>query len=343
MRPLLILACVMIQAPVVLGQLEPDRLYYGIDRAIPMTVTRPAGAEGDLSIRLMSPEATVIESAGVPEGAVDLAGLFPVLWTSSTPSLMYAQVFTGETKVGSPVVLQPLLTPEYAWLVNMQTAEPTLPGDRAADVRFHTDLAELRTANRKSPMAPHRPVYSGLRTYVDQHVMFETTEGEIEFRLRPDQAPNTVWNFRHLVEGGWYTDIAFHRILPNFVIQGGDPTGIGSGGPGYMFDLERSDLAHDFGVISMARSADPHSNGSQIFVCLSREATAGLDGRYTAFGEAVSGADAIMGIATTPLSDPQRGTPAEPPRVMSARLVDAPPLGEAPIRVQLPAEEPSPR
>lgn len=345
MRPLMILACLLVGAPGALGQLVPDRLYYGIDRAIPMTVERPDGAEGDLSIRLLAPDATELESAGVPEGSVDLAGLFPRLWTSSTPTLMYAQLFAGDAKVGPAVVMQPLVTPEYAWLVNTQTGELTLPrpGDRTSDASFQRDLADLRAARRQSPPPPYQPVYSGLRTYVDKNVVFDTTEGEIIFRLRPDVAPNSAWNFRHLVEGGWYTDIAFHRILPNFVIQGGDPTGIGAGGPGYLVDLERSSLPHDFGVLSMARGGDPNSNGSQIFVCLSREATQGLDGRYTAFGEAVYGADSIMAIATTPLADPQLGKPANAPRINSARLVDAPPHGDGPDRVTRPQAAPNPR
>lgn len=343
MHTLMILACLFACASAAFGQLVPDRLYYGIDRAIPMAVARPGGVEGDVSIRLLAPDGNEVESVNVPEGAVDLAGLFPRLWTSSTPTVLYAQAFVGETKAGPAVVLQPLLTPEYAWLVNLQTAEPTLPGDRAGDVRFQRDLVELRTSRRKGPPPPYRPVYSGLRAYIDKHVVFETTEGEIVFRLRPDQAPNSAWNFRHLVDGGWYTDIAFHRILPNFVIQGGDPTGVGSGGPGYLVDLERSTLEHDFGVLSMARSGDPNSNGSQIFVCLSREATAGLDGRYTAFGEAVSGAQAISSIASTPLADARAGKPVEAPRIISARLIDAPPFGDGPSRVTPPDAASPPR
>ncbi|MCB9861278.1 MAG: peptidylprolyl isomerase [Phycisphaeraceae bacterium] len=152
-----------------------------------------------------------------------------------------------------------------------------------------------------------------------------TSKGDIELRLRPDQAPNTCWNFRHLVEGGFYTDIIFHRIVgPNFVIQAGDPTGMGSGGPGYNFDLEDSKLPHDFGVLSTARSGDPNSNGSQIFICLSRDGTNFLDGRYTSYGQTVRGFDVIREIAAVPVNN-QR--PIDPPVWHSAELIDAPPYG----------------
>jgi len=90
------------------AQLTPDKLYYGIDRAIPMTVERPDGTEGALSIKLLAAsDASVVASQEVPEGAVDLSGLFPRLWTSSTPELLHAQLFAGEAKVGPSVVLQP--------------------------------------------------------------------------------------------------------------------------------------------------------------------------------------------------------------------------------------------
>jgi len=173
-------------------------------------------------------------------------------------------------------------------------------------------------------------------------VVLETTSGPIEIKLRPDQAPNTAWNFRTLAEGGFYTDILFHRIIAMipgrgpFVIQVGDPTGTGRGGPGYQFDLERSALPHDFGVISMARSGDPDSNGSQVFLCLSRPGTQALDGSYTTFGYAVSGADAIVAISQSPVGAGDRPVGDELPKIESARLVDAPPYSETPARVERP-------
>lgn len=333
----------MLTTPAI-AQLTPDRLYYGIDRPIPMTVAQPEGTTGQLSIKLLNgADASVVESADVPEGRVDLAGLFPSLWTAKPARFLRAQLYVGEAKHGPSVVLQPLITPDYARLIDLSTGEPTLPPVMRdavnRDVRFTDQLVDLRRSKNLLGPMPYQAVYSGIRAYVDKNVVFETTEGTIEFRLRPEFAPNTCWNFRQLAAGGWYTDIPFHRIIPGFVIQGGDPTGVGSGGPGFMIDLEPSTLKHDFGILSMARSADPNSNGSQFFVCLSRESTQGLDGRYTSFGEAVSGADAIMAIASTPLSDPDLGTPKEAPRIISAHLTDATPYGEGPPRAAKPQME----
>jgi peptidyl-prolyl cis-trans isomerase B (cyclophilin B) len=189
-------------------------------------------------------------------------------------------------------------------------------------------------------------IYSGIRAYTEKHVVMETDEGTIEFRLRPDEAPNTVWSHMQLVDGGFYTDIIFHRVVPKtntpqgehpFVIQAGDPLGQGNGGPGFMIDLEPSQLEHAFGVLSMARSGDPNTNGSQFFVCLSRPGTSFLDGRYTAFGEAVKGADVIVKIGATPLANAASGRPVEPPVIERAYLVDAPPYGEGPDPVERPA------
>ena len=105
-----------------------------------------------------------------------------------------------------------------------------------------------------------------------------------------------------------------------FVIQGGDPTGTGSGGPGWWLPIENSSLQHEFGVISMARAADPDSAGSQFFICLSREGTARLDGQYCAFGETIEGDDVIRAISSTPLADPSSGKPIDPPKIKTIRL-----------------------
>ncbi|MDP6602414.1 MAG: peptidylprolyl isomerase, partial [Phycisphaerales bacterium] len=131
----------------------------------------------------------------------------------------------------------------------------------------------------------------------------------------------------------------FHRIVPltargqGFVIQAGDPTGTGSGGPGWWLPIERSDLPHDFGVISMARANDPDSAGSQFFLCLSREGTARLDGQYCAFGETVEGEVTIKAIAATPLSDPASGRPAEAPMILDMMLAPAPARSPLPVEV----------
>lgn len=312
------LAATLLCAGPCFGQIEPERTYYGAGRAVPMSVSRPADVEGDAQIRLLDAASEQQGSASVIEGRVDLAALFPALWDE--PALRYAQLVIGEDEVGPAVVLQPLVTPALAY-----------PNGQGG-VTWQRPPAES-------------VVYSGIRAYVDKHVVLETTEGEITLRLRPDEAPNTVWNFRSLVEGGFYTDIAFHRVVPTsrsgepFVAQAGDPTGTGMGGPGFYIDLEPGRLAHDFGVLSMARSGDPNTNGSQFFLGLSREATRHLDGLYTAFGEAVDGAEAIVAIGETSLLEGS-DRPATPPRIIKARLVDAPPRGEGPEPIKRP--EPAP-
>jgi peptidyl-prolyl cis-trans isomerase B (cyclophilin B) len=155
------------------AQLTPERLYYGVNRSIPMAVERPAGIDGEIEIELLEPEtAKVTETASVEEGRVDLATLFPVLWTRSNPTLLYAQLVIGSEKVGPAVVLQPLLNPPKA----------TPSGQR---VQFNATGPNIN---------------SGLRAYTDRHIVFNTTEGDIEFALRPDEAPNTCWNLIDLVE-----------------------------------------------------------------------------------------------------------------------------------------------
>ena len=142
------------------------------------------------------------------------------------------------------------------------------------------------------------PLRTGLRLIPDQLVVIRTDYGEITVQMRWDAAPHTAEHFLKLSQNGYYRDVIFHRIVPYtgngdpFVIQAGDPSGTGNGGPGTWLPMERSTLPHDFGVISMARDNDPDSAGSQFFLCLSREGTARLDGSYTSFGETLSGAGA---------------------------------------------------
>jgi peptidyl-prolyl cis-trans isomerase B (cyclophilin B) len=112
----------------------------------------------------------------------------------------------------------------------------------------------------------------------------ETNRGSFELELYPEHAPKTVNNFVFLAREGFYDGVKFHRVISNFVIQGGDPTGTGAGGPGYRFEDETRDnpLKHETGVISMA-NAGPNTNGSQFFVTHSPQAH--LDGKHTVFGK----------------------------------------------------------
>lgn len=125
--------------------------------------------------------------------------------------------------------------------------------------------------------------------------------GSIVMELYPDVAPNTVKNFISLVKSGFYDNNTMHRLMKNFVLQGGDPTGTGSGGPGYTIDGEftnngfENNLSHEKWVVSMARtSGDPNSAGSQFFICL--EDAISLDGDYASFGKVIDGFDIIEEI-----------------------------------------------
>lgn len=146
---------------------------------------------------------------------------------------------------------------------------------------------------------------------------------KIVVELYPEYAPNTVNNFISLVNQGFYDGVVFHRIVPGFMIQGGDPTGTGMGGPGYGIKGEfasngydKNTLSHTEGVISMARSMMPDSAGSQFFICDGDASF--LDGEYAAFGKVIEGQDVVNAIA----NEPAGGEMAIEPRVMTKVTVD---------------------
>lgn len=122
----------------------------------------------------------------------------------------------------------------------------------------------------------------------------QTEKGNMKVEFYENDAPNTVENFITLSEKGYYDGLTFHRVIPNFVIQGGCPQGTGIGGPGYNIDceLDGGNQYHDRGVLSMAH-AGRNTGGSQFFVCHSRENTAHLDGNHTCFAKVVEGLDVI--------------------------------------------------
>ena len=128
--------------------------------------------------------------------------------------------------------------------------------------------------------------------------------GTIKAELYPAIAPNTVNNFISLVKKGFYDGTIFHRVIPGFMIQGGDPTGTGMGGPGHTIPGEftangfKNDLKHTRGVLSMARTMDPNSAGSQFFI-MHMDAPH-LDGQYAAFGKVIEGIEVVDSIARTP-------------------------------------------
>jgi len=123
----------------------------------------------------------------------------------------------------------------------------------------------------------------------------ETSRGTIELELYAEHAPHTVNNFVFLAGEGFYDGVGFHRVIPDFMIQGGDPTGTGTGGPGYRFEdeCENNPLKHETGVISMA-NAGPNTNGSQFFITHGPQPH--LDGRHTVFGKVTSGQDIVDAV-----------------------------------------------
>ncbi len=122
-----------------------------------------------------------------------------------------------------------------------------------------------------------------------------TSEGPIEIALYPDDAPKTVENFTRLAGEGFYDGLIFHRVIPDFMIQGGCPLGTGTGGPGYQFEDEFNDHPVVKGALAMA-NAGPDTNGSQFFI-VTAEATPWLDGKHTVFGQVVSGQDVVDRIS----------------------------------------------
>jgi peptidyl-prolyl cis-trans isomerase B (cyclophilin B) len=122
-----------------------------------------------------------------------------------------------------------------------------------------------------------------------------TNQGVVELELFDEDAPKTVENFRKLAGDGFYDGVVFHRVIPDFMIQGGDPTGTGTGGPGYTFEDEINDHKVERGALAMA-NAGPDTNGSQFFV-VTAEATPWLDGKHTVFGRVTSGMDVVDAIS----------------------------------------------
>lgn len=127
--------------------------------------------------------------------------------------------------------------------------------------------------------------------------IIKTEKGDMTVSFYDTDAPNTVKNFLKLANAGYYDGVTFHRVIPDFVIQGGDPTGTGAGGPGYKIDceLDGDNQYHDRGVLSMAH-AGRNTGGSQFFICHSRNNTAHLDRNHTCFGKVTDGLDVIDDI-----------------------------------------------
>lgn len=147
-----------------------------------------------------------------------------------------------------------------------------------------------------------------------------TSLGEIKVELWNDVAPKHVENFLNLARDGFYDNLSFHRVIPKFVIQGGCPKGDGTGGPGWNVPAEFNDREHEEGVLSMARSSDPNSAGSQFFICLSRDHCRHLDNQYTAFGKVTDGIDVVRQLGAVETDRQDR--PVDPPTMETVTPLD---------------------
>ncbi|HEV8608112.1 MAG TPA: peptidylprolyl isomerase [Tepidisphaeraceae bacterium] len=188
----------------------------------------------------------------------------------------------------------------------------------------------IQVRSDKRPGMPDEPIVVKMEPL--RYSVMSTDHGDMTWIYYYDIAPNTVSAIQTLSEEGFYEGLTFHRILPGFVIQGGDPHGDGVGGPGFSVDAEFSNVKHEEGILSMARSGDPleqqgmkprcefaNSAGSQFFVCLGP--VPNLDGKYTAFGKVVEGLDAVKAIAAVPLADKRAGKPEKAPVIKKVTVM----------------------
>jgi peptidyl-prolyl cis-trans isomerase B (cyclophilin B) len=298
--------------------ITPTHLFNGVDREIMVHVLLPENEDVGHVILLDHNNKPISKAAAITNGQHDLLRRLPDI--TGLPNAAWVQLLIEGVPVGSPIVVEPL----RSRLVPVVEEVARDDGDTT-----YTKIVGWKDEATDDKL--EESILSGWRVYEDKDAIIETSEGEILIKLRPDVAPNTAWNFRQLAEGGFYRDTIFHRIVPltnkgfPFVIQGGDPTGTGSGSAGWWLPIEQSSLPHDFGVISMARAGDPDSAGCQFFLCLSREGTARLDGQYCSFGETISGEEVIKTIASLPIVDPKIGRPKDPPKIRNIKMVSSAP------------------
>ena len=173
--------------------------------------------------------------------------------------------------------------------------------DKQADPQEQED----KPVARKTYNAPPEMKIDPEKTYT---ATIETTAGTMVAELNPRIAPQTVNSFVFLSREGYYDGVIFHRVIPGFMIQGGDPTGTGTGGPGYKLKAEFNETKHVRGVLSMARTQDPNSAGSQFFIM--HDAAPFLDRQYTVFGKLTQGEEVIDKIVNAPRNASDR--PHEP-------------------------------
>ena len=311
------------------ASLECARRFHRAQEPVEVRVLAPS-THGRLTIEVLDTKGKSLGDLGVTPGIVDIRSMIPTMDTFS--KAVWVQLFEDAKPIGAPIVLEPLRSaPSVRTMCGLRkdSNEPYTRvvgwGDRLLNPADQEVVAASAQWIASEPI-----VLSGFRTEMDVDAIMVTDAGPIRIALAPDAAPATVRNFITLADQGFYNNTVFHRIVPMnregqpFVVQGGDPTGTGDGGPGWNLALEPSDLPHDLGVVGMARGDEPHSAGSQFYFALSREGTAKLDNQYCTFGFIVSGRDALQKIAQANIADATTGRPTSAPKIQYVEIVPAP-------------------
>lgn len=291
----------MTTALVFLSVLFPAKGWFGPDQDWNVIVRPPQGVAVKLILTEFSGSsldpAPDVKHEFDKEGSVELKKLFPALSTAGT-YLLYA-----------------------------------IPKDQESFLNFLGTPLVVNVREDRRRGAPMGPMVVRIEPLV--YGILSTDAGDMTVAFYFDAAPHTIGNFLSLCRDGFYEGLTFHRIEPNFLVQGGDPRGDGTGGPGYNIDAEFSDHKHERGVLSMSRNIDPNespnnpprpeyanSAGSQFFICLDYKNTAQLDGMYTVFGKIV-GPDSFKTLdklAATPIADKKSGKPIKPPVIKKIEI-----------------------
>jgi cyclophilin family peptidyl-prolyl cis-trans isomerase len=205
------------------------------------------------------------------------------------------------------------------------TETPSGAGSASDDATATTGNAETgetaTTGEGDEPMQWDQPPAMALEAGKDYGAVIKTSKGDITVDLYEADAPNTVNNFVFLANEGYYANVPFHRIISGFMIQTGDPTGTGAGGPGYRFaDELPTSLNYTRGTLAMA-NAGPNTNGSQFFICHA-DLTNGLPKNYSIFGTVTDGIDVVDAIANVPVSASRSGEMSNPKEPVSIESVE---------------------
>lgn len=235
------------------------------------------------------------------DGSIDIAAFYPQVKQSGTYVLVW--------KDAQPLVIETLNN----------------PGRTKADYeRAKDEIEHLDATDRAAAMKTFEPTVTHIVPL--QYGVIKTDKGDIKIKFAYDFAPHTVDNFIRLSNEGFYDGSTFHRVIPGFMIQGGDSTSnvdgrAGTGGPGYSIMPEFSEKLHERGTLSMARSQDPASAGSQFFIMHAKSTN--LDGSYAAFGDVIDGMDVVEAIVRVPTSDDNGTVSGVKPKIESVRILPA--------------------